>query len=463
MAFARLQTRSTTTPRTVQSIYRDFLENNKLDLTPSYQRARCWKQPQNCGLINSIMRNWPTPLLTFYRLHPEEPDDAAAYARGVRYECVDGQNRLFAIRAFYTGTPLENDKGRSEPVLWEGQAALRLPGGIQLRDCMEEQQEWFYSYEIAVTVIEHRMSLAERKAMFTRLQDGTRISRAEYLKNTEHPVSQFVSRTGLRDRLLPAITGLVTGAKGEWMDLSADCITIYLNRSAAAPMDSINRNQAELRAVLKGDKVASPGTKYDMPITPADEAPLTALFDTLICILNAVRPPPETTTKVRIHKFHIVTLFLHLLTATPPPTPLLQSWFRTTYKDIVTWGKFEALEDPEIRVRLADTFTEALREDSSDTSSTEASPRRRAIPKAKRNALWARHFGSAGSGVCQCCEAPILFTRWEQAHIVAVAAGGTNDLSNLVPTCVGCNRSCGTEDLREFCVREYRTAPFLRT
>lgn len=455
--FSRLQTRSTTTPRTVQSIYRDFLENHKLELSPSYQRARCWKQAQNCGLINSIMRNWPIPLLTFYRLHPEEPDDAAAYARGVRYECVDGQNRLYAIKAFAEDTPLENDKGRAELVLWEGTDATRLPHGLRLSECTETQQEWFYSYEIAVTIIEHRMSLAERKAMFTRLQDGTRISRAEYLKNTEHPVSQFVSRTHLRDRLLPALTGLMTGAKGEWMDLSADCITLYLNRHITAPMESINRNQNELRKVLKGDKKPVPGTPYDMPLAEADEAPLTALFDTLIATLTAVRPPPESTTKVRIHKFHIVTLFLHLLTAAAPPAPnALQKWFRDTYKQIAAWAP---MGDPAIRDNLVMELADALRDEDSDA---ESAPRRRAIPKAKRQALWERYFGTEQEGVCQCCESKLFSVRWEQAHIVAVATGGSNDPSNLIPTCVSCNRSCGTEDLREFCLREYPSAPFLR-
>ena len=50
---------------------------------------------------------------------------------------------------------------------------------------------------------------------------------------------------------------------------------------------------------------------------------------------------------------------------------------------------------------------------------------------------------------------------WEQAHILAVANGGGNELPNLVPTCVSCNRSMGTENLLDWCVREYPRAAVL--
>ena len=91
-------------------------------------------------------------------------------------------------------------------------------------------------------------------------------------------------------------------------------------------------------------------------------------------------------------------------------------------------------------------------------------PKRVTIPKKKRDALWTEHFGESKTGVCQCCQGAIVGPvggGWEQAHIVAVANGGKNDLTNLVPTCVSCNRSCGSEDLRIWCAREYPAAPFL--
>jgi hypothetical protein len=300
------------------------------------------------------------------------------------------------------------------------------------------------------------MPLEERKAMFTRLQDGSRINRSEYIKNTVHPVSQFTSRTGLRDQLFPVLKGLMAGPT-QWMDVIADCATLWLHRADANPLAALNRNQPELRKVLECKKVAPVGSVYDMPLTPADDAVLLPLFTALIAALQEAKSAKG----VRCHKFNVVLLFLHIaLNGEAPPTAAIRSWFRlVSSAEIVADGK-AGKADHEIYAILWEMLSLTLDDDGS--SASEGKPKRRAIPKKKREQLWARYFGAALSGVCQCCAAPIAADAWEQAHIVAVAHGGDNDLSNLAPTCVGCNRSCGAEDLRDWCAREYPAAPLLQ-
>jgi hypothetical protein len=444
MEFKRLTVPNTTTIKAISSVYTEYLETARLDLSPSYQRARCWSQRQCNGLIDTIMHGWPTPLFTFYRL------PVADGAK--RYECVDGQNRLYAIKAFRTGTPILNDKsGKEEHVTWTGQT-----GDKKLRyvDLSDEECEWFDTYELTLTIIQSPMDLDSRKAMFTRLQDGSKISTAEYVKNTEHPVSQFISRTGLRDKFLPVATGMMMAAKGEWMDVLADCVTLYIHRADADPLASLGRTQADLRAVLKGVKSSTPGTKYDMPLTPADDATLTPLFDQLIATLSAVKAE-----KVKCHKFHVTLLFLQNLKAGAiPSVTAVQTWFKgaaAIVRETKGGGVERALEV--YREHQTSLTVTAL------PPAEEPAIKRRAIPKKKRDALWYQHFGVSGSGACLCCDAPILFTRWEQAHVTAVAEGGSNDLENLRPTCVGCNRSCGTENLLVWCAREYPSSTLLRT
>ena len=441
--FKRLTSPNTTTNKAIPSVYTEFLESARLDLSPSYQRARCWSQRQCNGLIDSIMHGWPLPLMTFYKLQAADP----SYATGKRYECVDGQNRLSAIHAFRAGTPLLNDKtGKEEHVTWAGQTADKK---LRYIDLSEEERDWFDSYELTLTIIHAPMDLDSRKAMFTRLQDGSKISTAEYVKNTEHPVSQFVSRTGLRDQFLPVATGLMTGAKGDWMDVLADCTTLYIHRADADPLTSLSRTQADLRAVLKGTKSATPGSNYDMPLSATDDAALTPLFGQLISTLAAAKAD-----KVRCHKFHVVVLFLQLLKGTAAPSsPALHTWFKG-HKDIVAATKAGT---PSLTI-----YHEQLAALTAPPAEPEE-PKRRSIPKKKRDELWVKHFGGSGKGACLCCEAEILFTRWEQAHVVAVAEGGSNDLTNLRPTCVSCNRSCGTENLLTWCAREWPAAPLLRS
>lgn len=435
----RLTIPSKTTTKTIETVYAEMLHNGRLDLSPPYQRERCWKQDQNIGLVDSIMRNLPTPLITLYKLHPNNPDDAEAYGRGVRYECVDGQNRMCAIRAFKSGIPITNAKGTEEPVFWKS------PNGpLHYADMIEELQEYFNNYDLPITIVQAPMSMDDRKLMFTRMQNGTKISVAEYMRNTDHPVGKFIWRTGLRDRILLTVTGPMLAAKGEWLDMIADCVTLYRHKDAG--LEVLDRTQSEVRAVIKGKKEAPRNGKYDMVVSETDDAPLMALFEPLIAVLTEVKKA-----SVKYHKFHVVMLFYKLLHGESLPTiPHLQSWFKS-YKDVVKKTK-AGVKAPVVYADLLAIL---------GAPPVEPTPKRRAMPKDTRKILWTRHFGEAKAGTCQCCQKPIHLTNYERGHIISVKAGGTNDYTNLVPICLSCNRSCSDENLYDWTLREYARAPFL--
>jgi hypothetical protein len=156
------------------------------------------------------------------------------------------------------------------------------------------------------------------------------ISTAEYVKNSEHPVGQFVGRTGLHDRFLPVVTGMMTAAKGDGCkDVLADCVILWIRRNAADPLASLRRTQASLRAILRRPKAQPAGSPLDMPLTVADDAPLTAIFDQLLTILTAVKAD-----RVKCHKFHVTLLFYCLATEHPlPEIAILRAWFAASYKE----------------------------------------------------------------------------------------------------------------------------------
>jgi len=440
MSFERLAMPSKTNTKTIETIYAEMLSTARLDLSPPYQRERCWKQVQNNGLIYSIMRNYPLPLITMYKLHVDNADDAAAYVAGKRFECVDGQNRLWAIRSFRSGVPIINAKGEAEPVQWKAPCgALK-----HFADLTEEEQEFFTGFDIAVTVIQSPMTMDARMQMFLRMQDGTKISVCEYMRNTEHPVGKFIRRNNLRDMMLPVLTGAMLAAKGEWMDLAADCITLYQRRDIAV----LDRVQSEMRAVLKCKKSAALGTKYDIAVTEDDDETLMRFFSPLIALLTAAKEA-----KAKYHKFHVTALFWLLLTgAAIPQMERLLPWFKS-HKAVVVQTK-EGVKHPLIYAQL-------LKDLATPLAAIVPKPKERSIPKAKRDALWVRHFDNSPSGTCQCCEVPISILNWHQAHIISRKNKGSNDLSNLVPSCVACNLSCSDENLDEWCAREYPAAPFL--
>ncbi|WP_315759113.1 MULTISPECIES: DUF262 domain-containing protein [unclassified Bradyrhizobium] len=71
---------------------RDLIDKGEvLNLRPEYQRRLRWNTPQKSRLIESLLLNIPVPPVYFYE------SDAA------RYEVMDGQQRLNAVREFLAG------------------------------------------------------------------------------------------------------------------------------------------------------------------------------------------------------------------------------------------------------------------------------------------------------------------------------------------------------------------------
>jgi len=82
---------------------------------------------------------------------------------------------------------------------------------------------------------------------------------------------------------------------------------------------------------------------------------------------------------------------------------------------------------------------------------TNPKPKRISIPKSVKDQLWDNIYGSsAGEGNCYVCSNKINSKKFDCGHIIAVSAGGTNDITNLKPICSSCNKSMGTKNMEEF-------------
>lgn len=84
--------------------------------------------------------------------------------------------------------------------------------------------------------------------------------------------------------------------------------------------------------------------------------------------------------------------------------------------------------------------------------------KRKTIPKTVKDKLWDLSFGpDKGSGKCYCCGLIINSKKFDAGHIVSVAKGGSDKISNLKPICSTCNKSMGTENMDEFKKRYFTT------
>ncbi len=91
--------------RTAREIAR-MVGDGWLDLNPSYQRGEVWTEDQQVALIRSFVTGVPIPALIINNRARPSWDDASIpnpYG-GVMYGCIDGQQRIRTMMAWFDGT-----------------------------------------------------------------------------------------------------------------------------------------------------------------------------------------------------------------------------------------------------------------------------------------------------------------------------------------------------------------------
>lgn len=79
-------------------------------------------------------------------------------------------------------------------------------------------------------------------------------------------------------------------------------------------------------------------------------------------------------------------------------------------------------------------------------------PQRKSIPKKIKEMTWNKWIGKEkGTEKCVCCnDKEISQLDFECGHIISVNDGGHDEVDNLRPICKSCNRSMGTQNMKEF-------------
>ncbi|HYS21701.1 MAG TPA: DUF262 domain-containing protein, partial [Gemmatimonadales bacterium] len=88
---------------------------------PEYQRGEAWTELQKAAFIDSIFRAYPVPALFLHETHAPGLDEAPSK----KYEIVDGQQRLMALRDFAAG--------KFGLLSVDEKSKLRLPKGVRAR------------------------------------------------------------------------------------------------------------------------------------------------------------------------------------------------------------------------------------------------------------------------------------------------------------------------------------------
>ena len=179
----------------------DSLSAGTLVVNAEYQRGAAWSLEQKQALVDSLFRGYPIPA---FFLHLKERRDLLADDIARKYEIVDGQQRLIALRDYLRGefTLLgAEDKRLSLPTSlrpldapWAGKSFEQLGAELQTR-FLERHLDVFY-------VVPDRHD-DEVRDLFIRLQKGTALTRQQVRDAWPGRLGPYVERLAGKMRRQP--------------------------------------------------------------------------------------------------------------------------------------------------------------------------------------------------------------------------------------------------------------------
>ena len=176
--------------------------NSSLKANPEYQRGLAWKAHQQQALIDSIFRHYPIPPLFLHEITAK----GLGGHKSVRYDVVDGQQRIRALADFL---------GDKYQLLNPDDKKLRLPNSLrstpapwgkkrfsELDAALQDQLTQRKLDVFVITGVEHEDEIRD---LFIRLQSGTALSRQQIRDAWPGNVGPYIERlAGKMDRT-PAI------------------------------------------------------------------------------------------------------------------------------------------------------------------------------------------------------------------------------------------------------------------
>lgn len=174
-------------------------KDGSLKINDEYQRGAAWTQPQMQGLIDSIFRQYPIPPIFLHEIRGKGLGGNEA----IRYEIVDGQQRIRALADFHS------DKF---PLLEATDKRLRLPnslrklpapwGSRRFSELDSKLRAQLATKGIDVFIIRELVDADEVRDLFIRLQSGTALSRQQIRDAWPGTIGPFIEQlAGKLDRV----------------------------------------------------------------------------------------------------------------------------------------------------------------------------------------------------------------------------------------------------------------------
>jgi len=184
----------------INGLYYAYLkDDNKLLLTPEYQRDLCWSIDKMNAFIDTIIKGWIVPNYVIYELSSKEKKLCSH-----RYECIDGQHRLTTLKYY-----IENKMvpGTNRYIYWINNGYkvfynmekttmenMRKKSKCRYRNLSDDERDMFDNFQMSIHMIssQNGISIGTKCDIFNRLQNGEKVSSYDKLKNHQHPITNII-------------------------------------------------------------------------------------------------------------------------------------------------------------------------------------------------------------------------------------------------------------------------------
>jgi len=304
----------------LRSFYDQYLKNNKINLSPEYQREFCWNNDKQNLLIDSIMKNYIVPM--FIIIKNKKKDKENPY----EYECIDGQHRFAVIKNYIEGKRITDkhahwksvEKGKYNKVFYEKTKDLAAAHYTNKKYMTDEQKEQFNNFDITVCIIETSLTFQQITKIFFRLQNGEKVRGTTTFLNNDHPICELMRKNNL---------GKITTYNNDWG--SKFKTLIYKRKKRLMSSAIVNYCMGEFMILLRDSIFYDFGATYlpmnlqraiteNLPNLSAtkceDEMDRHGVFDDYVDILDKIKEfIEEIYKKVKDKNTIIETPFLYVL------------------------------------------------------------------------------------------------------------------------------------------------------
>lgn len=161
-----------------------WYERGLLNLEPEFQRKSVWKKSQRSKLMNSILRGYPLPNVAIYKRYDEK-------LRGVRYDVIDGKQRLESILLFLG--KLRGEDSRFEAAFSDWHDGKERTVKCTWRDLPSKNQSSIMGYEIPSVWI-NGGGLSEIREVFVRINSTGKSLTQQEIRNAKYFNTEFLQK-----------------------------------------------------------------------------------------------------------------------------------------------------------------------------------------------------------------------------------------------------------------------------